>query len=101
MLVNIRVKHVVGDEVQCVCASSICEAPYNALFLLDDVVDLHPSTARFLGDRADVYSASIPLIISNFPKKGSTFHVLLMQVHVASGAGHFTGTLYGCLSMYV
>ena len=44
-------RHVLGDEVLCVCTSSCFEAPHNDLFLLDNV-NLCPSAAKLLSDRA-------------------------------------------------
>ena len=45
--------------------------------------------------------ALITLLISTFIERGSTLHALFHRVPVESGAGHFTGMLYGYLSMHV
>ena len=69
--VYIRVRHVLGDSVFCVCICIISEAPHYGLFLLDNVVDLHPSTAISTSDKAVALTA---LITWTFIEKGNTLH---------------------------
>ena len=46
------IKACYRDEACLACTCSICEALHNAPLLLDNVVDLHLSMAKFLSERA-------------------------------------------------
>ena len=69
--------------------------------LLDDVVDLHLSTTKFLSGRVVSWPYSMALMPSTFMKRGSTLHVLFYGVPLYSVGGYFEAMLYQCLGMHV
>ena len=98
----IGVRDVLKHEVFYVCISSFCEVPHNGFFLLGDVVDLCPSAAKFLSDRA----VTLPRPdgfdhIHTSMERGSTLHALFDGVPFDPVGEYFTNLVYRCLSMHL
>ena len=93
------VMNVIRNKILCVHTCPICEAHHNVFFLLDDFVDMCPSTAKFLSHRMVSFLCCDHFVHLHFQVGGITLCAPFDGVLGNLGAGHFAALLHGC--MYV